>query len=336
MNYRRATVLAQESASTPATKTVDITVKDPISRLIVKFNYLNDGHAATAHPAKIIKTLELVDGSDVLTSLSGMQAEVLNFCDTGQRRGHELEYRNDCWGEIVLALNFGRFLYDPILALDPAKFRNPQLKVSHDLALGGSAPDDATLEVFADIFDEKDVSPTGFLSAKQWYSYTLQAGAYHHVDMPTDHILRRLLILSLAADRKYDDQFDEFKLSEDNDKRIPIQISAADLLQIAGARYGQFFEDLAACSYGIDTYNWYITPSGNGNFQISPIGDAEVYTANQRKGGYQDVSNSAVCVWRALVSGFEPHGGVPIDFGNPADLDDWYDVTKVGSLVLRI
>jgi len=48
MKYRRATILAQQDVTTAGTKTQDITLTDPISRLYVKFNHLNDGHDATA------------------------------------------------------------------------------------------------------------------------------------------------------------------------------------------------------------------------------------------------------------------------------------------------
>ncbi|GAG58540.1 unnamed protein product, partial [marine sediment metagenome] len=37
-----------------------------------------------------------------------------------------------------------------------------------------------------------------------------------------------------------------------------------------------------------------------------------------------------------LCKGYIPHGLVSIPFGNPAEPADWYDVTKVGSLKLRL
>ena len=137
MRYRQATILAQESATTAATKTIDITLKDVISRLQIKFNATNNGHVATDHPAKQISKIELVDGSDVLLSLSAQQIEALMFYEYIKGRNYEMEYRNGCENRMVLDILFGRYLWDPVLGLDPTKFSNPQLKITHDLALGG-------------------------------------------------------------------------------------------------------------------------------------------------------------------------------------------------------
>jgi len=36
------------------------------------------------------------------------------------------------------------------------------------------------------------------------------------------------------------------------------------------------------------------------------------------------------------VMGYNPHGVVPVLFGDQDDPADWYDVTKLGSLKMRI
>lgn len=79
MNYRLANILAEEAATTAATKTLDINLADPISRIVVQMKGLNSSGVPTAHPAKMISKIELVDGSDVLFSLSGVEAQALNF-----------------------------------------------------------------------------------------------------------------------------------------------------------------------------------------------------------------------------------------------------------------
>lgn len=337
MKYRRATILAQQDVSTAGTKTQDISLTDPISRIYVKFNPKNDGHDATAHPAKCVSKIEVVDGSDVLMSLSGMQAEALHFYNTGECRGKELEYRNDCSSELLFALDFGRFLYDPRLALDPKKFANPQIKVTHDKSLGGSAPDSATLEIFADVFDESPPTPDGFLTAREWYSFALADDAYEYIDLPVDRIIRKLMILSLVADKSLQDQIAEIRLSEDNDKRLPVDMNMVDLMRIAAQHHGEYHEELVGMFSGIAQKDWYITPSNTANTQVSPISnDGVVQTSDQREGGYVSVVTDKVCVWRGLIHGFEPHGAVPIDFGRQDDPDDWFDVAALGALQLRL
>jgi hypothetical protein len=304
MKYRRATILAQQDVTTAGTKTQDITLAQPISRLYVKFNHLNDGHDATAHPAKCVSKIEVVDGSDVLMSLSGMQAEALHFYNSGECRGHELEYRNDVWGESIYALDFGRFLYDPRLALDPTKFANPQIKITHDKSLGGSSSSEGTLEIFADVFDESPPTPDGFLTAREWYSFPLS---------------------------------DEARLSEDNDARLPIDMNMVDLMRIAAQQHGEYHETMICFFVELGPKTWYVTPSNKVYVNPSPMGSNPVYTAGENMGGYQDFdAPSDITGFRAAVHGFEPHGAVPIEFGRQDDPDDWFDVAALGSLQLRL
>jgi len=140
MNYRTASILAPEAASTAATKTLDINLADPVSRLVIQMKGLNNGTTLTAHPAKMISKIELVDGSDVLFSLSGVECQALNYFDKGRMPFNVVNYCNDVYAIATYELNFGRYLYDPVFALDPTKFTNPQLKITHDGSQGGFAP----------------------------------------------------------------------------------------------------------------------------------------------------------------------------------------------------
>jgi len=337
MNYRRASVLADESASTAGTKTIDIKISDVISKIRVRYMHVNNLNTPTGHPAKIVSKIELVDGSDVLMSLSGQQAQALAFFDQGLMTPHGLEFRNDIGGYSFYDLNFGRYLYDPLLAFDPKKFKNPQLKITHDKSLGGSTPDDAYLEVAADIFDGKVPSPIGFLTSKEFYTYALSANAWKYIDLPSDYTLKRLLIGAQANDLVTHDQILEFEVSEDNDRKRPYdEVYLFDYHWDIQRRYGLFKENLYGTGPGADTYNFYCTPCDNPAWLFSEIGAGNAYRANERSGGYQDITFSASMGFMALITGFAPHGYWPIDFGKQDDHNDWFDVKGLGSLELRL
>ncbi|NVM24083.1 MAG: hypothetical protein HWN68_20180, partial [Desulfobacterales bacterium] len=195
-------------------------MEEVISRLQVKFNATNSTNDPTAHPAAQVSRIEIVDGSDILYSLSARQIEALMFYNTRKSRGRILEYRNDNENFMVLDMYMGRYLWDPILALDPRKFSNPQLKITHNKALGGGAPDAATLEVFADVFDEKPVTPIGFISAREYYAWTSPASAANeYVDLPNDYPIKRIGIETFKADYWWDNTVSEVELDEENKKR---------------------------------------------------------------------------------------------------------------------
>lgn len=339
MRYRQASVLAQESATTAAVKTIDITLQDVISRLQIKFNSTNNGHTPTEHPAKQITKVEIVDGSDVLLSLSAQQIEALMFYEYKVGRNYEIEYRNDCENRMVLDVLFGRHLWDPTLGLDPKKFKNPQLKITHNLASGGSAPDAATLEVVADVFDELTPSPIGFIMSKEWHTYTSPStAAYEYIDLPTDHVIKRILLQTYKKDSWWDNIMSEVRVSEDNDKRLPWDVDAYDLMQYAVTKYGPYIETLVGTGPGVAAgQDWYVTPTEVQTAALQVIGDpSNIYVDQETVGGYISLNVAVVSAFRALICGYIPHGAIPLDCGKQNEIDDWYDVTQKGNVKLRL
>jgi len=337
MNYRTATVLSQESATTAATKTIDLEGYDPFSRLTVRFEGMNNGHVQTGHPALQVSKIEIVEGSEVLMSLSGMQAQALDFYDTGRPRPYEIDYRNDLPNQEIFNLNFGRWLWDPELAFDPRKFQNPQLKITHNKALGGSAPDAANLSVYGDLFDKKSVSPSGWLMAKNWYSYTPTASAYTEFDLPKDHILRKILIQDYVATYSFTDLIDEIRIDEENLKVRPIDLGGFEFINLFMNQFPLFHETISWWAPGASTYNLFITPGEYAYVALGQVGAANTaYLATEGAGGKTTVTTDSAEVFRSIVTGYMPHGCLPIPFGIQSDPTDWYDITTIQKLRMRL
>lgn len=335
MNYRLASILAPEAANTAGTKTLDINLADPVSRLTVQFKGYNNGNTPTAHPAKMISKIELVDGSDVLFSLSGVECQALNYYDKGRMPHTVCNYLNDVYAITTFDLDFGRYLYDPILALDPKKFTNPQLKITHDKALGGSSPDAGELSVFAHIFDEKEAAPTGFLMNKEQYSYTLVASAKEHIDMATDKPYRKLILMSMSATLQPWQQFNQVKISQDNDRKVIINDEKASNLLKLLRLWPQFTETIYAKTKN-GTQTIFCTASYERMAALTGMAaDADAYLTDTY-GGSIDVADSAAASINMIVSGFSPHGSLCIPFGDQADIADAFDVSKVGSLRITL
>ncbi|MCK4822811.1 hypothetical protein KA005_44020, partial [bacterium] len=197
MNYRLATLLDRETADTATTKVVDVSLSEMITAFSIQFRGLNNGNTPTAHPAKMISKIELVDGSDVLDSISGMELQATNISEMGKPIYAELNYIDECYAILALELRFGRNLWDEQLALDPTRFKNLQLKITHNKASGGSVPDAGQLSVLAHVFDEKVINPIGFLTNKEVFAYTLVASAHKYIDLPTDRPIRKIGIKAL-------------------------------------------------------------------------------------------------------------------------------------------
>jgi len=327
--------MARETFGSDTTKIIDLDMADPISQLIIELAVTNVGSiSATAHAIASLAKIELVDGSDVLYSLSGYEAEAADIIHNKVMRSNWNIYLdgNDC--QRFIGINFGRYLWDPILAFDPKKFKNPQLKLTLDVGAGGCASVSNKLRVWAAMFDQKPVTPAGFLMHKEIKSYTLSSAAHEYTDLPRDYPYRKLFIRNLEAGTEPCQNIGNVKLSEDQDKRVIFDHDVVDLLRTIAATNPQLVEQIIFIGQAATT-NVFTTVSERATATFATWAGAVgtgVFASYGSAGGRMVVDAGATENAVAIVAGWVPHGVYEIPFGDQMDMDDWYDVTKVGSL----
>lgn len=338
MNYRTALILAaQDLVAASGTKVIDLNIADIISRIIIRWQIKKSKNGMDSYQHSDITKIELVDGSDVLHSLNGGQNQALCIYDRKVPTMLEGGIINANAQISYYGIDFGRFLFDPVLAFDPKNFRNPQLKISYNEALSDNGADENELEIWAECFDEKVVSPVGFLSAKEHHSYTpASGGVYEYVKLPTDRVLRKMLIQGYhsAAEPWY--QVAEARLDEDNDKRIPFDWNMEKYFQVRKS-IDPAVEDAVAIAQTANSCPLYLTPSDYWATYIAlgQTSKAPAGVGSSGKGGYF-LLTAGCTQQQGLTRGWLPNHCFQFPFGDQMDLDDWYDVTKVGSLRLRL
>jgi len=340
MNYRHVELLGLKTIGSDQTEIIDIDAVDPISRIVLDLRATNGGGGdSTGHPVEGVTSIDVVDGAETIFSLTGLCAQALDIYQTGEHpRGGWFNYLPTTETEIHVALNFGRHLYDPMLALDPKKFRNPQLKITHDVSAGGMSPSSCKMAVYAEIFDEKVISPIGYLMSKEIKSWSGIAASHEYTDLPTDYPYRKLLIQGLKRGSPPHWVLDNVKLSEDQDKRIIVNDHFRDIMFGMG-RENAFVREILTASGAAAKRTGYITPTmdvmGAGTQWRNDTDGGDVATYSGDGGSYEwycELAQNTV----HQISGWAPHAVLCIPFGNPMEIDDWYDVSKVGSLKLDI
>jgi len=339
MNYRTTELVAEKDLTAGAgTETIDINIKDIISRIQIQFRTKNPSGALTIQETEAanLPKIELVDGSTVLYSLSGMQGQAIDFFDTlvpNQSNGSFVPN----WDLLACVnINFGRKLWDKELAFDPKRFSNPQLKVTYDEDAAVASTIVNGLSVFADVFDERVVSPIGFLLNKEHKSYTATANAWEETDMPTDLPLRKLMVQIRHASWWFGALLSELKLSEDNDKRIPIYMTAKFLERWLESIWPPYWQHLVADLDQTTGDTLYTIPTQtitcDGNYATSAVLNGVPFSYSQvyKSGVSADIGYQAF-----EVVGNMPHGCFCIPFGNQQDMDDWYDLIGK-SLILKL
>jgi hypothetical protein len=336
MNTRNSVLLSPTDVGASGTKIIDLNFPDVISRLSIIFQTINPGSVTIQEvPAANIPKIEIVDGSNVVFSLTGMQTHALEFFDTGRLYPGGGSFV-PAWGLVAIAvINMGRFLFDPLLALNPKRFTNPQLKITFDEDASVPSTLVNTLTVLADLFDEKAAAPTGFLMNKELYNYTPVANATEEIDLPNDYPYRKLILQARVPDLWFGGIIGNLKLTEDNDKRIPIDLTGSLLESYLHQLWGVCSEHIVAflnTDSGIDVYH--AATQG-----IMPR--ADIYCASDVLGnvpfGFRNAYKTTTAdSYQAFdIAGTLPHGCVCLPFGDQNDIADWYDL-KGKALKLKI
>jgi hypothetical protein len=273
----------------------------------------------------------------VICNLNGIQIQALDYYHSGKIPFQIMSYYDDQIVVPLLRLHFGRWLWDKELALDPKRFKNLQLKIVTDLNGGGSACDAGNLRVFAHVFDEMSISPIGYLQAKEHYTYNLTASAVQQIDLPTDHDIRMLMIQSLAVTKQPYEQYNHIKLTEDNDKKVPIDIATSDLLKFVCSYMEPIVESIQGKATTTPVRH-YITPTYETDFGIAGLNNEySQYFEYAKYGGVADIGSAdANKHFSCVVKGYAPHGALGIDLGDRDNLNDLYKVNRLKSLQLKL
>lgn len=333
---RLTTILAQESAATAGTKSLDLNIANPISQIVVQMKATNTDNTPEAHGAKMISKIEIVDGSDVLFSMSGVEAQAMGYYHTGVMPFIVNNYRINAMNIQTFTLDFGRYLWDRDLALDPRKFSNLQIKVTHNITSGGSSSTVGNLAVFAFVFNPGVTDPIGFLMCKELYAYSLTSSAMETISLPADRPYRKIVIQSLASGKSPHQQYNKITLTVDNDRVVLVNNeSVSNLIKFSGQN-APIVESIAGrgTGSGVDHYT---SISYNGVIGIGCVGSAlSAVTSEEFYGGAVAILSNANVEFQAILSGYAPHGSLALPFGRQDVISDWLNTDEIGKLVLKL
>jgi len=336
MNYRINRLLARKSYTSDTTEIIDINVSDIISYLTISFDAVNADSVSDNTPLDAITKVELVDGSDVLYSLDGVEAETLDWYN---RKGHFMTNYNYMLSGGTLnrsfTIMFGRFLYDPLYALDPKKFNNLQLRITLDISEGGCSPATVYLTVNAGLFDQKVVSPVGLLIAKELKKYTMASTVHDYTDLPVDYPYRGIYFRAVLAGTEPVQCVSNIKISEDQDKRIPFDISAAELSRNLQGDY-PLVEEIYFTACDTSQTPLFIAPTTGVVAHVTSwaAAVAELNVGSYYGDGgrlYLDAATAAGNV-QVSVKGSIPHSIFQLPCGLQDDPADWFDVAAIRNL----
>jgi len=339
-NYREVELLAQKTVGDSGTETIDINVDAPITELSVKFGLTNAGAQSDDVPPECaVSKIELVDGGQVYFSLSGRELTAMAWYDKGYWPAHNYsEVANESqWVE--WPFQFGRFIGDEQYAFSPIRLLNPQLKVTwakNALHLTNVC----TLEVNAKTM-QGVTAPSKALLTKVIRSWSSAAAGIEEVDLPTDYPFRRLYWRNYSVGGWIGALWTQFRLECDVGKLIVFDMTHLEMLNLMEREWRQ-----AEYAEYIEVDDWVMHYSHLGTCvsgAVLPFSAGCIGSASTTLPGYvrmiardYDGAQMSDVKFDVTFRGLVPEYTYCYPFGRPDDPATWFDVSKYGSVKLKI
>lgn len=286
----------------------------------------------------MLSKLEVVDGSDVLHSLSGQEEQANNFYRHGRLPFQQLNSK--AAGVVIeeFIINFGRFRGDRECYLDTTRWRNAQLRLTHALtisATAGFATGTGVLTVIAKFIEDGAPPSKGFIMSKSFKSWTSLVSGREDTELPLDFPYQSLMVKDLETLIEPDVDLTNLKLEIDSGRWVPIDLSTAIILASCIDRYGYAKQSL---NFLNDTaVTWLSDIYGRGGAAMGPMGGTA-------KGGVSTKIAEQVVAFMTTgdsgnlfinVFGAAPHSCLYIPFGSGVEIEDFLAVQGASKLELQ-
>lgn len=348
MKFRDYYFKREATVANSDTVIIDINIKDPISYIKVEYEATNGATSCLDHELHDdVTKIELVDGSDVLESLSMLQWQALNFYELKKMPHQLLSEEGGAKQEECCYIHFGRYQGDPEYYFVPTAWRNPQLRLTHTLAISdtaGFASGSGKITVMARVIEEGAGVHRGFLMSKEKYSWTSATSGDEVIDMPTDLPYRMLLVKALLSTNRPDEVLSKHKLSCDADRYIPFDMYTEDIMDANEKIFGlvQQTKDALTADDGdflMDIYD--IRKASIRCNMDDRIATVEIVDAEKVSNGLYNMSSPATPafdttaqVCPVAVEGVAPFATVCIPFGELNTPESWFPAPDFGDIKL--
>jgi hypothetical protein len=340
MITRDAVLVSRETLTDTQVRTVDLDVDEMISAIEVEIECTNGATNNQGNwPQDITALLEVIDGSDVITSLTGRQAAGLYAYKTGRLPLMDFSEDAAAVQRGSMPILFGRKLWDTSYALDPTRFKNPQLRITMNKAAitaagatGYAAGNNITCTVVAKVA-KAGISPVGFMQARQLHTFTSAAAGEQVVDLPTDYVWHLLMARIYELGTAMQTSITDLRLQMNARAYEPINRRLRELDRLAREMFGQWTlpyvfhaqnADTALVPFhqelGLSLMNQ--TAGASSIHGLTAFAGSQATLVFQTDAGADIAADEAA---RAMMVGHAPFGCLPIVLGDLHDPNTWFD-----------
>lgn len=284
----------------------------------------------------MITKLEVLNGSDVLASLSGKEAQAM-FAFNGHLDYGKLPYKllNASAAAVVeeeFPILFGRYFRDPTMYLDTSRYSSPQIRLTHAMtisATAGFATGTTTVSIILRIIDSGAPNYAGFMMNKEVESWTTASSGDDTTYLPLDWPYAGIMVQGLYTANAATAVLTNLKLLVNLGQFIPYDMTTQDVAAMNKDQFGafeEFFVPLSDTTFTwlSDLYQdvgaWPDIAGATGKMNISSV------TAESIVGTF--TTAQAAGTMRVHVAGLCPHASFWLPFGDGDTPADFLDPTQ--------
>lgn len=333
---RIARLLGPQDLGANGVETIDINLNEQISQFAIRMTMTNvTVSVMLATLQETISRVEIVDGSEVLFSMNGNEIQAMHYYNTGKMPYNHigLTVGNIC--EFTLPIMFGRYLWDPLFALRPERYRNLQMKIHWDEDASNTAVDVNSCTVWAYVDDNPPGGGSrGFLRSVEQKSYAMNGAVHEYSTLPNDHPIRMLMVRGFSNDHSPEDLIDTIRFEIGNGAYVPVEETAESIVRMLSQEYERITMD-DCMDQAITAKQWFTNVASDVNVTVI-VDDTAVTAAGEMPNpvitGHEinTAASVAVVATRALTSGRSPHGCIVLPVSRFDNPEEWFD-KNVGS-----
>lgn len=321
--------------------TVDLPKNAKIQDIRLVFGATNGATSNTVGKlCGLVSKIEVVDGSDVLHSLS-MRQEQANFFFMNGRL--PFKYLTGAAAGAVIEeapISFGRYFRDPLYFLDTSQFKNPQLRVTYAFtvsATAGIATGTGTLSAIARIIEDQAPPYQGFMMSKEIKSWATATSGDEPTQLALNYRYHSLLIAALKTTVDPTTLITNLKLARNSDQFIDFNMSGVHKAQENIQRFGLGRETFRPLVDTSATFlcDFYYKAGGCPNL-ADPTSLARLTAASGESLTITMVTGGTAGGVELEVKGAMPHASWYHVFGDGLRSEDFLDPSGLSELKLTL
>ena len=343
MSKRIVTLQAAMDVGAAGTQVIDLNLQEQVSRIAIHWDCTNvTVSVMLANVLACLTQIEVVDGSDVLFSATGEALQGINRYDEGSMPHNHISLTVGDHFQAVCNIDFGRYLWDPMLALRPTMYKNPQLRITFDEDACNTAAVVNAMAVYAYV----DEAPSGggangFLLTREHYRYQMAANGHEYIELPVDYPIRKMFVQGITADHDTNLLYHNFRMDIENGRKVPIDIDAAFYLDMLKSQYGPVVENhvldavvTAKVIFANTNLENHIVIDYDGTAFVdaTSLFAVAAYTGEIINLGASVTIQADTC----SIVGYVPHGVMPFDFGIPNEPESWLQTGGIKNIRLDV